>query len=461
MAFKLGAFLGGAADAISKGIEENEKRVQLLTDRALDYHTKLRLDAREDYKDRRRVVEEELNKIRGVLGSDELTKRLVDYTGSPTAALASVNSMGTEGLRAFRELENIEADPNAPNVDFGSIVDYYTPAEEDVTGMAESLIPQTEQSFLFGTGQDALTRFRSSVRRQPGLEGFDNASKEYIKSNLKNPDLFKYITSPVTDPGNAGVAMISAGREIAEQSPEKGYQLILRGRAYLADAEAMSRGDDGDYEGYTTTSALTVSEDIAESVAGKLELERDFKPDGTPFYPEESQRIFSAIKFHVDDAITKFNPYSKLYNINPIDITNLVRNAAYNNYAIEINELYEEGQPISMLFQIDKERSFFPSSLGLGLRPPEETEGAGGGGGQGGADNTGTGMGTEGDQTTDGTVSQTDKLVQEYEQARLSGNANEARVVRTRLITHLSISNPEMETADIIAEVDKLLGTTG
>ena len=81
MAFNIGAAFGGFATTLAERVKEDEKRVDLLTDRALDLHTRLKLEADKENKTNLKNAEELINAL-GITGLDLETRAAIASGGA-------------------------------------------------------------------------------------------------------------------------------------------------------------------------------------------------------------------------------------------------------------------------------------------------------------------------------------------------------------------------------------------
>ena len=63
MAFNFGAFVGGLSESVAEGIEDNEKRVNLLVDKAWDTHTQRYWKKRDKEENKAELVEGAIKKL--------------------------------------------------------------------------------------------------------------------------------------------------------------------------------------------------------------------------------------------------------------------------------------------------------------------------------------------------------------------------------------------------------------
>ena len=89
MAFNFGAFVGGLSESVAEGIESNEKRVNLLVDKAWDTHTQRYWKKRDKEENKAELVEGAIKKLA------QLTDGNVDHAAALYNKIGNVNDATT------------------------------------------------------------------------------------------------------------------------------------------------------------------------------------------------------------------------------------------------------------------------------------------------------------------------------------------------------------------------------
>lgn len=351
MAFKLGAFLGGAADAISKGIEENEKRVQLLTDRALDYHTKLRLQEREEYKNKKDTVRQTLEQINGLVGGDmNVTSALVQNLGIDAAKTIAENAFANPSMTP-ETFSEIVGQSNGDPATMNDLIDF-TVGPPDVDPMpAESLIPETEASFLFDPAADARSRYESVAAKDSAFSNLytdrlvDKAAPELDFNALKS------ILTASDDPVGQGTAMRSAALSLRETNPELSDRLMTEGNLKLALARALEEPDNKEFEISAMNYAQKHLLDMAKEQFNILD-NYEIVDGRKVFKPDESRNKDMVVIREVNSRIT--SDISALYRNTDLTLDQahaILFNYATNNtgYRLDFTDFEYGDDPLSVI----------------------------------------------------------------------------------------------------------------
>jgi hypothetical protein len=184
MAFNFGAFLGGAAQQITKDIDDEEKRVQLRVDKILDKQQELTIQNQKEYKAKKEKVQNQMN-------------ALVPLFGGGPDAIAKARSIVAGGDNhfnfMFKTLAEAQKDGNDINQIYSLTPDANAVGFESVEDATDSLVTMsklpevklgeaTGMSKLFGI--DAKSRFergRKELESAGLLDPVDTAVKTVDK----------------------------------------------------------------------------------------------------------------------------------------------------------------------------------------------------------------------------------------------------------------------------------------
>ena len=243
MAFNIGAAFGGFATTLAERVKEDEKRVDLLTDRALDLHTRLKLEADKENKTNLKNAEELINAL-GITGLD-LETRAAIASGGATSVEHTLKQfdVATEKGVDFSTVYNVAATTPGTeqftSKDWASQITTFVDTPEIATGVLG------ESKTIFGADpQQVFERKLKTVLP----EDVDKAIGQKFKPAALNIDLSS-LSSQSKLYTNSEAALVGTTQLILEEKakPEPDVNLITRLEgelvAYLKLDNSKGSGD--------------------------------------------------------------------------------------------------------------------------------------------------------------------------------------------------------------------------
>tara|TARA_R110001592_G_scaffold361349_1_gene671793 strand:- start:221 stop:1480 length:1260 start_codon:yes stop_codon:yes gene_type:complete len=245
MAFNFGAFVGGLSESVAEGIETNEKRVNLLVDKAWDTHTQRYWKKRDKEEGKAELVESAIKKL------SQLTNGNVDHAAALYNKIGNVDDatmFATNGM----QLKNLGQDLTGY---IGSMPENFEGSNFTVEDYSKSFMKPIKFETDLGAGaQDGVSEGLATRAKQ--MEGLG------IPSTL---DPTKVSFAEITDVNISGLAM-PKNKEAAKN--------VLYNKAITSKAN-------GDTEGYDSAIAgLTAYEEIDQAAQGgdaDLTQQKDYR----------------------------------------------------------------------------------------------------------------------------------------------------------------------------------------
>lgn len=243
MAFNIGAAFGGFATTLAERVKEDEKRVDLLTDRALDLHTRLKLEADKENKTNLKNAEELINAL-GITGLDLETRAAIASGGAASVEHTLKQfDVATEKGVDFSTVYNVSAPTPGTeqftSKDWASQITTFVDTPEIATGVLG------ESKTIFGADpQQVFERKLKTVLP----EDVDKAIGQKFKPAALNIDLSS-LSSQSKLYTNSEAALVGTTQLILEEKakPEPDVNLITRLEgelvAYLKLDNSKGSGD--------------------------------------------------------------------------------------------------------------------------------------------------------------------------------------------------------------------------
>jgi hypothetical protein len=255
MAFNFGAFVGGLSESVAEGIESNEKRVNLLVDKAWDTHTQRYWKKRDKEENKAELVEGAIKKLA------QLTDGNVDHAAALYNKIGNVddaNMFATNGL----QLKGLGQDLSGY---IGSMPDTFEGSNFTVEDYAKSYMKPIKFETDLGAGaQDGVSEgLKTRAEQMAGLG---------IPSTL---DPTKVTFANLTDANINSLTMpknIEATRNILTQNALKAEQ--------AGDDEAFKKATEG-------LQALNNIKEIGEGGDAELTRIKSYRTDMQTFLAKQ------------------------------------------------------------------------------------------------------------------------------------------------------------------------------
>lgn len=245
MAFKIGAALGGFATTIAERVAEEEKRVDLLTDKALDLHTRLKLE---------RDKENETN-----LKNAENLINALSITGLDLETRAAIAQGGEFSVKHV--LNQFEA-ATAKGVDFNTVynVAATTPGTEEFTATdwaSQIVTPLPDPEIATGVLGESQTIF-----------GPDPQAELKRKIATVTPDEINNAVSQVFQPAKLNVNLSELSDKADQYTSIEG---ALVGTTYLLQQE-KAKGDEANADTIARLEGDLIAYSMLEKDGGKKSM---------------------------------------------------------------------------------------------------------------------------------------------------------------------------------------------
>lgn len=245
MAFKIGAALGGFATTLAERVAEEEKRVDLLTNRALDLHTQLKLERDKENATNLKNAENLINAL-GITGLDLETRAAIAQGGEVSVKHA---------------LNQFDA-ATAKGVDFKTVynVANVTPGTEEFTAndwASQIVKPLPEPEIATGVLGESQTVF-----------GPDPQAVLKRKIAVSTPDEINNAVSQVFKPAELNIDM-SQLSDKADQYTS--IEAALVGTTYLLRQEE-AKGDDANADTIARLEGDLIAYSMLEKDGGKKSM---------------------------------------------------------------------------------------------------------------------------------------------------------------------------------------------
>ena len=247
MAFNFGAFASGFSESVAEGIKDNEKRVNLLVDKAWDTHTQRYWKKRDKEEGKAELVEGAIKKLA------QLTDGNIDHAAALYNKIGNVDDadmFATNGM----ELKNLGQDLSSY---IGAMPENFKDSNLTVSDYAKSYMKPIKFETDLGMGTQDGVAEGLEIRREQ-MEGLG------IPSTLEPP---KVSFAEITDVNISGLAM-PKNKEAAKN--------ILYNKAITAKAS-------GDTEGFNSAiSGLKAYEEIDQAAQGgdaDLEQQKNYRQE--------------------------------------------------------------------------------------------------------------------------------------------------------------------------------------
>lgn len=300
MAFNFGAFVGGLSESVAEGIETNEKRVNLLVDKAWDTHTQRYWKKRDKEEGKAELVESAIKKL------SQLTNGNVDHAAALYNKIGNVDDatmFATNGM----QLKNLGQDLTGY---IGSMPENFEGSNFTVEDYSKSFMKPIKFETDLGAGaQDGVSEGLATRAKQ--MEGLG------IPSTL---DPTKVSFAEITDVNISGLAM-PKNKEAAKN--------VLYNKAITSKAN-------GDTEGYDSAIAgLTAYEEIDQAAQGgdaDLTQQKNYRVEAQNYI--KNQQSINLKDLAAKGAIS--------LNVNGDGIGKILNPKAYEQFRKEKYNLFKE-----------------------------------------------------------------------------------------------------------------------